>query len=101
MDYTMVKSISIKNKFMFIKKHLFSVDPWLSLIFHKIKSYLLFISAFMSVLEDTANIPCPGGTKDRLSRISVLEWLSGSIYIFRNLVKLHVKIQKLPEKISQ
>jgi len=52
MDYTMVQSIYIKNKYVFIKNHLLSVDQWLSLIFLKIKNFLL-----------VGNFPMQGGSR--------------------------------------
>jgi len=61
MDYTMVQSIYIEHKYMFIKNHLLSVDQWLSLIFLKITNYLL-----------VGNLPMQGG-----SRLSIVEAPTG------------------------
>ena len=44
----MVQSNAIKNKYKFIKNHLFSVVQWLSVIFLKNKIPLTFIFDLMS-----------------------------------------------------
>jgi len=54
---SMVQSVFDEDQCMFIKNHLISVDQWVSLIFHKNKSYLIIISANMSdirIMEKTA-----------------------------------------------
>jgi len=77
----MVQSISIKNKYKFIKNHLFSVVQWLSLIFIKNKSFLIFISDFMShvrILKTSVFPLFEYGVHNVIEKhlFSVVQWLS-------------------------
>jgi len=69
----MVQSICIKNKYKYIKNHLFSVVQWIAVIFIKNKISFIFISDFMSDV--------------RIVKRSVFPWFqygvhNGAIYFY-------------------